>query len=98
MDCNNTLTDAQLETMFSMADEEMQQIEQPMKCPMERTQHKCKKCDRIFCNEAALRHHHCEPPIKKKKFPHCGKAISRANNLEKYVRSYEKVPTYPAKR
>ena len=96
MDCNNKLTDAQLEAMFVTTDEEMRQIEKPMDCPIERTQHKCKKRARFFFNEALLKQHHCESPIKKEKCPHCGKAISHANNLEKHLRSSEKVPTHPA--
>ena len=97
MDCNNILTDAELEAMFAATDEEMRQIEQPMEYPIERTQHKCKKCTRFFSNQAALKQHHCEPPIKKEKCPHCGKAINHANNLEKHLRSCEKAPTRPAK-
>ena len=30
--------------------------------------------------------------------PHCSKTISRANNLERDLRSCEKVPTHPSKR
>ena len=30
--------------------------------------------------------------------PHCGKAINRANNLEKHLRSCEKAPKHPTKR
>ena len=63
MGFNNTLTDAQLEAMFAKTDEEMQQIEQPMECLIVRTQHKCKKCSRLFSNEAVLKQHHNEPPI-----------------------------------
>ena len=37
MDCRNTLTDAQLDAMFAMTDEEMRQVEQPIDCPIERT-------------------------------------------------------------
>ena len=36
MDCNNTLTYAQLKAMFAVTDEEMRQMEQPMECPIER--------------------------------------------------------------
>ena len=97
MDCNNTLTDAELEAMFAATDEEMQQIEQPIECPIERTQHKCKKCGRFFSNEAAFKPHHCEPPIKKEKCSRHGKAINCANNLEKHLRSCEKAPTHPDK-
>ena len=42
MDCNNTLTDAKLEAIFAVTDEEIRQIEQPIECPIERTQHKYK--------------------------------------------------------
>ena len=42
MDCNNTLTDAKLEVVFAVTDEEIRQIEQPMECLIERTQHKYK--------------------------------------------------------
>ena len=42
MDCNNTLTDAKLEVIFAVTDEEIRQIEQPIECPIERTQHKYK--------------------------------------------------------
>ena len=69
MDYNNTLTDAPFETMFAMADEGMQQTEQPMECPIEKIQHKCKKCARFFFNKAALKHHHCEPPSKRRNAP-----------------------------
>ena len=67
MDCNNTLIDAQLEAMFAATCEEMRQIEQPMECPIERTQHKFKKCARFFSNKVALKQHQCEPLIKKEK-------------------------------
>ena len=69
MGCSNTLTDAQLQVMFSTTDEEMQRIKQPMDWPIERTKHKCKKCVRFFSNETALKQHHFELPFKKKKFP-----------------------------
>ena len=68
MGCRNTLTDAQLQVMFSTTDEEMQRIKQPMDWPIERTKHKCKKCVRFFSNETALKQHHFELPFKKKKF------------------------------
>ena len=97
MVCNNTLTDAQLEAMFVTTDKEMRHIKQRMECLIERTRHKCKRCTKFFSNEAGLRQHHCEPPIKKGKCPHCGKAINRVNNLEKHLRSCEKAPTYPTK-
>ena len=64
--CNNTLADDQLEVMFTATDEEMRQIEQPMECLIERTKHKCKRHIRFFSNEAALKQHHCEPPINKR--------------------------------
>ena len=76
----------------------MRQIEQPMECLIERTNHKCKRYTRFFSNEAVLKQHHCERPIKKEKCPHCGKTINCANNLEKRLRSCEKAPTHPAKR
>ena len=104
MGCSNTLTDAQLQVMFSTTDEEMQRIKQPMDWPIERTKHKCKKCVRFFSNETALKQHHFELPFKKKKFPpppppppHWAKAINHANNLEKHLRSCEKAPTNPAR-
>ena len=42
MDCNNPLTDAKLEAIFVVTEEEIRQIEQPMECPIERTQYKYK--------------------------------------------------------
>ena len=81
MDCNNTLTNAELKVMLVVTEEE---IQQQMECPIERTQHKCRKCA-TFSNEAALKQHHCEPLIKKEKWPHCGKAINCTNNLEKHL-------------
>ena len=95
MDCNNILTDSQLEAMFATIEEEMRQIKQPIECPIERTQHKCKKCFRFLSNEATLKKHHCKPPIKKEKCSRCThycKAINRVNNLEKHLRSSEKAP------
>ena len=83
--CNNALTDAQFESMFTTTNEEMQQTEQPMECLIERTNHKCKRCTRFFSNEAALKQHHCEPPIKKEKCPYRSKIINRVNNLEKHL-------------
>ena len=80
MGCNKNLTDDQLEATFTATDEEMQQIEQPMECLVERTKHKCKRCARFFSNEAALKQHQCELQIKKEKWPHCSKAINCANN------------------
>ena len=97
MGCNSTLTDGQLEVMFTVTDVEVQQIEELMKCLIERTKHKCKRCTRFFSNDAALKQHHCEPPIKKEKCLNCGKTINCANNLEKHLRSCEKAPTHPAK-
>ena len=64
MGCNKNLTDDQPEAMFTAIDKEMRKIEQPMKCLIEKTQHKCKRCARFFSNEAALKQHHCEPQIK----------------------------------
>ena len=75
----------------------MRQIEQPMEYLIERINHKCKRCIISFSNEAARKQHHCEPPIKKEKCPHCGKTINCANNLEKNLRSCEKAPTHLAK-
>ena len=98
MHCNNNLTDDQLEAMFTVTDEEMRQIQQPMKCLIERTKHKCKSCTIFFSNEAALKQHHCEPPIKMEECPHCCKTINPANNLEKHLRSCEKAPTHSIKR
>ena len=68
-----------------------------MECLIERTKYKCKSCSRFFSNKAALKQHHCEPPIKKDKCPHCGKTINHANNLEKHLRKCEKAPIQPAK-
>ena len=81
MGCNKNLTDDQLEAMFRVTDEEMLQTEQPVECLIERTKHKCKRCTRFFSNKAALKQHHYEPQIKKKKCPHCSKAINRASNF-----------------
>ena len=59
MDCNNTLVDTELGAIFPATNKEMRQIEQPMECPVERTQHKCKKCARFFSDEGALKQYHC---------------------------------------
>ena len=75
----------------------MRQIEQPMEYLIERTKHKCKRCTGFFSNEAALKQYHCEPQIKKEKWPHSSKTINHANNLEKPLRSCEKAPTHPSK-
>ena len=48
MDCNNTFTDDQLEAMFTVTDKEMQQIKQSMRCLIERTKHKCKRCTKFY--------------------------------------------------
>ena len=48
-------------------------------------------------NEPTLKQYHCELPIKKEKYPHCGKTTNRANNLEKHLRSCETAPTHPTK-
>ena len=77
--------------MFTTTDEEMQQIEQPMGCLIERTNHKWKRRKRFFSSKAALKQHHCEPPIKNEKCPHCSKTINCANNLEKHLSSCEKL-------
>ena len=98
MACHNTLTDDQLEAMFTGTDEEIRQTEQTTKCLIERTKHKCKRCTKIFSNKAALKQHHSEPPIKKEKCPYCSKAINRSNNLGKHLKCFEKAPTHPAKR
>ena len=95
MGCNKNLTDDQLEAMFTATDDEMRQTEQPMECLIERN--KCKRCTRFFSNEAALKQHHYEPPIKKVKCPHCSKTINRANNMDKHLRSCEKAPRHPSK-
>ena len=97
MGCNKNLTDDQLKAMFTTTDEEMRQIEQPMKCLIERTKHKCRRCTRFFSNEATLKQYHCELQIKKEKCPHCSKTISCTNNLEKHLRSCENAPTHPSK-
>ena len=65
---------------------------------IERTKHKCKRRIRFFSNEATFKQHHCQPQIKKEKFPHCSKTINCANNLEKLLRSYGKAPKHPSKR
>ena len=66
MGCSNTLTDDQLEAMFTVTDEEIRQIEQPIECLIERIKHKCKRCTRFFFNEAELKqHHYDEPPVQK---------------------------------
>ena len=91
MGCNKNLTDDKLEAMFTATDEEMQQIEQPMECLIERTKHKCKRCTRFVWNKAAFKQHQYELQIKKEKYPHCSKTINRANNLEKYLRSCERL-------
>ena len=39
MCCNKNLTDDQLEAMFTVTDEEMEQTEQPMECLTERNKH-----------------------------------------------------------
>ena len=75
----------------------MRQIEQPMEYLIERTKLKCKRCTGFFSNEAALKQHHCEPQIKKEKWPHSSKTINHANNSEKPLRSCEKAPTHPSK-
>ena len=90
MDCNNTLTDAKLEAIFAVTDEEIRQIEQPMECPIERTQHKYKNPIPLqrSCTQA-------EPLwtfIKKGKCLHCGRAINCTNNLENHLRRCEKAP------
>ena len=69
MGCNKNLTNDQLKAMFTATDEEMQQIEQPMECLIERTKHKCKRCTRFFSNKSALKQHQCELQIKKEKCP-----------------------------
>ena len=96
MRCNN-LTEDQLEAMFTVTDEDMWQIVQPLKCLTERSKYRCRGCTRFFSNEAALKQHNCEPQIKKEKCLHCSKTINRANNLEKHLRSCEKAPTHPSK-
>ena len=83
MDCNNTLTDAELKAMFAATNKVIPQIKQPMEYPIERTQHKWQKCARFFSNQAGHKQHHCEPSIKKEKHPHCEKPINHTGNLEK---------------
>ena len=83
--------------MFTATGEEMRQTEQPVECFIERTKHKRKKCTRCFSSEAALKQHHCEPQIKKKKCPHCTETINRANDLVKHLRNCEKAPSHPSK-
>ena len=98
MVCNKNLTHDQLEAMFTAADEEMRQVEQPMECLIERIKHKFKRCTRFFSKKAALKQHYCETQIKNEKRPHCSKTINRANNLEKHLRSCEKAPSHSTKR
>ena len=98
MCCNKNLTDDQLEAMFTVTDEEMEQTEQPMECLTERNKHKCKRCTRFFSKEAVLQQHHCEPQIKKEKCSCCSKTIICANNLLKLLRSCEKATAHPSKR
>ena len=69
MGCNKNLTDDQFEAIFTATDEEMQQIEQPMECLIERTKRKCKRCTRFFSNEAVRKQHQCDCQIKKEKCP-----------------------------
>ena len=97
MHCNKNLTDDQLETMFTETDEEMRQIEQAMECLIKRTNHKRKRCARVFPNKATLNQHHCKPRIKQEKCPHFGKNINRPNSWEKHLRSCGEVPTHPVK-
>ena len=97
MGCNNALTDDQPEDMFTTTDEERQQTEQPIECLIEKPINQCKRCTRFFSNQAALKQHHCEPPFKKEKLPHCSKTINHANNLEKHFGNCEKAPTHPVK-
>ena len=74
MNCNNTLTDDELEDMFPPTDKEMQKIEQPMECPIERTQHKRRKCSRFFSNQAALKQHTANLPSKRTNAPAVAKS------------------------
>ena len=69
---------------FMVIGKEIRQIVQPMECLIEKTKHKGKRCTKFFSNEAGLKQHHCEPPIKKEKCSHYGKTINRTNNLEKH--------------
>ena len=64
MGCNKNLTDNQLQAMFTATNEEMWELEQPIKCLTERT-----KCNRIFSNKAALNQHHCELQMKMRNAP-----------------------------
>ena len=82
--------------MFTGNGEEMRQIEQLMECLIERTNHKYKRCTSLS-NEAMLKQHYCELPIKKEKCPHFSKTINCSNNLEKHLRSCEKAPTHRTK-
>ena len=60
MGCNKSLTDDQLEAIFTATDEEMWQIEQTLESLIEKTKHKYKRCTRFFSNVAALKQHQCE--------------------------------------
>ena len=58
MGWNNTLTNAQLEAMFATTDEEMWYIEKTLECLIECLKNPtqmCKRCTRLFSNEAALK-------------------------------------------
>ena len=90
----STLTDDQLEAMFTATDKKMQQIDKPMQCFIERTNGKVYQ---IFLQTNMLTQHYCEPPIKKEKFCHCDKTINCANNLKKHLKSCEKAAKHPAK-
>ena len=69
MRCNKNLTDDQLKAMFTVTDEEMRQIEQPIECLMKRTKHKCRRCTRFFSTEAALKQHNCYLKSKRRNAP-----------------------------
>ena len=96
MGCNNTLTNNQLEAMFTATDKEMRKIEQSIEYLTERI----KQIQEVYqvllqwnCTQAT--------PLwtshQKEKCPHCGNTINCANNLEKLLRSCEKAPKHPAK-
>ena len=97
MGCNKNLTDDQLEAVFTLTDEGMWKIEQPVECLIEKTKHKCKRYTRFFSNEAVLKQHYCEAQIQKEKCTLYSNTINCANSLEKHLTSCEKAPTHPSK-
>ena len=85
MNCNNTLTDDELEDMFPPTDKEMQKIEQQVQ-----------EVFQILLQPSCAQAAHCEPAIKKDKCPRCSKVINCAINLKKHLKSCQKALTCPA--